>query len=113
MPTVPRNVSLDRTVRDRARDGQADAVLSLLGRTRGLTPAYASLLKSDAAMALFQAIHTVDRDRLAETLSDAADREALGHRHADGHRVAAESALDRAHRAVEVGARDLDCGVQL
>jgi len=70
MPLVPRNPALDRTVRDRARDGQSDAIMSLLGRTRGLTPAYASLLKSDAAMALFQA----GRDEAALKLASEALR---------------------------------------
>lgn len=54
MPSVVRSAALDRTIRERARDGQADAVLAVLGRTRGLTPAYASLLQGDAAIALFQ-----------------------------------------------------------
>ncbi|MFL1461938.1 transglycosylase SLT domain-containing protein [Roseococcus sp. DSY-14] len=49
-----RNPALDRTIADRVREGNLDAALSLLNRTRGLTPAYAAQLRTEAAQALFR-----------------------------------------------------------
>ena len=51
---VTRNPALDRTVRERAQAGNADAALALVDRTRGMTPAYAALLRADVALVLFR-----------------------------------------------------------
>ncbi|UFN50335.1 lytic transglycosylase domain-containing protein [Roseomonas sp. OT10] len=51
---VVRNQTLDRSVRDRAQSGDATAALRLINGTRGMTPAYAALLKGEVAQALFQ-----------------------------------------------------------
>jgi soluble lytic murein transglycosylase-like protein len=52
--TVARNPGLDRAVRDRAREGNAAAALSLINRSKGMTPAYAGLLRADLAIGLFR-----------------------------------------------------------
>ncbi|WP_240791127.1 lytic transglycosylase domain-containing protein [Roseomonas sp. AR75] len=52
--SVSRNPALDRTVRDRAREGQVSAALNAIARSRAST-AYAALLKGDVAQALLQA----------------------------------------------------------
>lgn len=52
--TVTRNPALDRTVRDRAREGNVAAALSAINRSRAST-AYAALLRADLAQILFQA----------------------------------------------------------
>ncbi|MBK1660987.1 lytic transglycosylase domain-containing protein [Paracraurococcus ruber] len=52
---VTRNPALDRAVRDRAREGNAAAAQALIHRTRGLSPAYAGLLRADLAIGLFRA----------------------------------------------------------
>jgi soluble lytic murein transglycosylase-like protein len=51
--TISRNPALDRSVRDRARDGDAAAALALIERAR-LSGAYAALLRAEVAQALFQ-----------------------------------------------------------
>lgn len=51
---VIRNPALDRTIRDRAREGNAQAALSLIARTRGMTPQYAALLRGELALGLFR-----------------------------------------------------------
>jgi soluble lytic murein transglycosylase len=51
---VTRNPALDRSVRERAQSGNADAALALVDRTRGMTPAYAALLRADVALVLFR-----------------------------------------------------------
>jgi soluble lytic murein transglycosylase-like protein len=51
---VRRNPALDRSVRERAREGDAPAALALVQRTRGMTAPYAALLRADIAEALFQ-----------------------------------------------------------
>ena len=51
---VTRNPALDRTVRERALAGNADSALALIDRTRGMTPAYAALLRAEVALVLFR-----------------------------------------------------------
>jgi soluble lytic murein transglycosylase-like protein len=53
-PGFTRNPALDRTIQQRIGEGNVDAAVSLLGRTRGLTPAYAAQLKAEAAQVLFR-----------------------------------------------------------
>ncbi|WP_236034091.1 lytic transglycosylase domain-containing protein [Belnapia mucosa] len=72
---VTRNPGLDRAVRDRAREGNAAAALALIARSRGVTPAYATLLKADLAMGLFRAGRDEDAFRIAaETVRAAPER---------------------------------------
>jgi soluble lytic murein transglycosylase-like protein len=51
--TITRNAALDRTVRERARDGDASGALLAIARARPET-AYAALLRAEVAQALFQ-----------------------------------------------------------
>ena len=51
---VARNPALDRTVRERALAGNAESALALVDRTRGMTRAYAALLRADVALILFR-----------------------------------------------------------
>ncbi len=51
---VARNPALDRTVRERAQAGNAESALALVARTRGMTPAYAALLRAEVALILFR-----------------------------------------------------------
>ena len=51
---VTRNPALDRTVRERALAGNPEGALALVDRTRGMTPAYAALLRADVALILFR-----------------------------------------------------------
>ncbi|WP_240048345.1 lytic transglycosylase domain-containing protein [Crenalkalicoccus roseus] len=67
-----RNPALDRTVRERAREGRAQDALALIARTRGMTPAYAAALKAELAMGLFRA----GRDEEAFRIAAEASREA-------------------------------------
>ena len=53
-PALARSPSLDRQVRDRAREGNLAAGITLIQRAR-LSPAYAARLKTDLAQGLFQA----------------------------------------------------------
>jgi soluble lytic murein transglycosylase-like protein len=62
--TVRRNPALDRTIRARAWEGKPTAALSLIDRTRGMTPAYAALLRADLAMGLFRAGQDEDAFRI-------------------------------------------------
>jgi peptidoglycan lytic transglycosylase len=62
---VARNPALDRAVRDRAREGDAPGALALVARTRGVAPAYAAVLRGEAALALFQAGRDEEAFRLA------------------------------------------------
>ena len=50
---LSRNPLLDRTVHERARAGNADSALHLLGRTKGLDAVYGSQLRAEIAQALF------------------------------------------------------------
>lgn len=52
---VLRNPALDRTVRDRAREGNAAAGLALIAGTRGIGRDYATLLRAELAIGLFRA----------------------------------------------------------
>ncbi|PWS39148.1 transglycosylase [Falsiroseomonas bella] len=70
---VSRNPALDRTVRDRARNGQVSAALSAIDRSRAST-AYAALLRADVAQILFQA----GSDEEAFQVASAAARNAGG-----------------------------------
>lgn len=76
--SVVRNPALDRTVRDLARNGRADRALERIARTRGMTPAYAALLKAEVALILFQRGHDEAAFRLASELArrDAVARDA-------------------------------------
>jgi len=62
---VQRNAVLDRAVRDRAREGNGAAALALIGRTRGMTPAYAALLRGDLALGLFRSGRDEEALRIA------------------------------------------------
>lgn len=63
--TMPvRNPALDRSVLEAARSGGAASVNRLLARTKGLSPAYASVLRGEAARVLF----TLNRDQEALSL---------------------------------------------
>lgn len=70
---VSRNAALDRTVRDRARDGDVAGALAAIARSRA-NPAYAALLKADIAQALIQ----LGRDEDAFRLAAEATRQAAG-----------------------------------
>ncbi len=50
---IPRNAALDRSVSDRARDGNAGAALRLIARTPGLSAVYAMQLRAEVAQILF------------------------------------------------------------
>ncbi|TDH64610.1 lytic transglycosylase domain-containing protein [Dankookia rubra] len=65
LASVARNPGLDRAVRDRAREGNAGAALGLIGRTKGLSPAYAGLLRADLAIGLFRAGQDEEALRIA------------------------------------------------
>jgi soluble lytic murein transglycosylase len=74
---VSRSPGLDRSIRDRAREGNTEAALALIARTRGMTPAYAALLRADLAMGLFRAGRDQDAFRIAaETARANQDRRA-------------------------------------
>ena len=51
---VVRNPALDRAVRERTLAGNPESALALVDRTRGMTPAYAALLRADVALILFR-----------------------------------------------------------
>jgi soluble lytic murein transglycosylase len=71
---VARNPAPDRQVRDLARDGHVRRALDQIARTRGMTPAYAALLKGEMALVLFQQ----GRDEAAFRLASEAARHAHG-----------------------------------
>jgi soluble lytic murein transglycosylase-like protein len=62
-----RNPLLDRTIRERAKAGNADSALRLLTRTRGLDTLYGSQLRAEIARALFTQGRDAEALRLAET----------------------------------------------
>jgi soluble lytic murein transglycosylase-like protein len=68
-----RNPALDRTVRDRAREGQVQAALAAISRSRADT-AYAAMLKAEVAQISFQA----GRDEEAFRIASEAARNAGG-----------------------------------
>ena len=51
--SIPRNPLLDRTVAERAQQGNASSALRLIARTKGMKPAYAALLRAEVAQILF------------------------------------------------------------
>jgi len=51
---ITRNPLLDRTVRDRVREGNLSSALSLIARTPGMRPDYAALLKGEIALQLLR-----------------------------------------------------------
>ena len=61
---ISRNSALDRTVRERAQNGDADGALAAITRARP-NPAYRALLKAEAAQALFQLGRDEDAFRVA------------------------------------------------
>ena len=67
---IPRNPLLDRTVLDRARDGNAKWALGQIAATRGLSAVYAMQLRAEVAQILF----TQNRDREALETATAAMR---------------------------------------
>ena len=69
LANVARNAGLDRAVRDRAREGNATAALALINRTKGLSPAYAGLLRADLAIGLFRAGQDEEALRIAAEAS--------------------------------------------
>jgi soluble lytic murein transglycosylase-like protein len=70
---VNRNPALDRTVRERARDGQVQAAMAAIARSRADT-AYTALLKAEVAQISFQA----GRDEEAFRIASEAARNAGG-----------------------------------
>ena len=71
---LPRNPLLDRTVRERARAGNADSALHLLTRTKGLDVLYGGQLRAEIAQSLF----SQGRDELALRLAQGALRQSGG-----------------------------------
>src|SRR3954447_16227726 len=65
LASVARNAGLDRAVRDRAREGNATAALALINRSKGLSPAYAGLLRADLAIGLCRAGQDEEALRIA------------------------------------------------
>ncbi len=72
---LSRNSALDRSVNERAREGNAAAALRLIAGTPGLSPAYAMQLRAEVAQTLF----SQNRDEEALGVAIAAIR----HGHAD------------------------------
>lgn len=68
---IARNAALDRTVRERARDGDARAALAAIARARP-DAAYAALLRGEVAQILFQAGRDEDALRIAMEAARAA-----------------------------------------
>ena len=69
-PSVPRNPALDHDVHEQARAGRFAAAVRLIGAARGMTPAYAALLRAEVAQVLF----THNRDQEALDLASGAAR---------------------------------------
>nr|WP_264185432.1 lytic transglycosylase domain-containing protein [Roseicella aerolata] len=74
---VSRNPGLDRAVRERAREGNAAAALTLINRGRGMTPAYAGLLKADLAIGLFRTGRDEEALRIATEAARAGEPSGL------------------------------------
>lgn len=70
--TFTRNPALDRAVREKAREGKAQAGLALIAGTRGIAPAYRAALKADLAIGLFRAGQDKDAFRIAAEAARAA-----------------------------------------
>jgi len=62
---ITRNPLLDRTVRDRVREGNAPGALALIARTPGMKPPYAALLRGEIALGLFRQGRDEEALRLA------------------------------------------------
>ncbi|WP_372624383.1 transglycosylase SLT domain-containing protein [Falsiroseomonas sp.] len=62
--SVVRNAALDRTVRDRARDGNLAGAIAAIDRSRA-SPAYAALLRADVGQVMFQQGRDEDALRVA------------------------------------------------
>jgi soluble lytic murein transglycosylase len=77
LASVARNAGLDRAVRDRAREGSATAALTLINRTKGLSPAYAGLLRADLAIGLFRAGQDEEALRIASDAARAGEASGL------------------------------------
>lgn len=75
-PPAPRNPALERSLRERARQGDAEAALAQVGRLRGLPQAQSARLRGAVALGLFQAARDAEALRLAAEASDAAPGEA-------------------------------------
>ncbi len=71
---LPRNPSLDRSVHEPARAGQAERAVRLIARTKGLDPLYGALLRAEVAQILF----SQGRDAEALSLAEAANHQARG-----------------------------------
>jgi soluble lytic murein transglycosylase-like protein len=71
--SITRNAALDRTVRDRARDGEVSAALAAIARSRADGP-YAALLRAEVAQILFQQ----GRDQEAFRIASEAARNSRG-----------------------------------
>ena len=67
---LPRNPMLDRAVRDMIRTGQLDRAVHLVAAARGVSAAYASLLRAEIAQAMFSQGRDRDAFALAEAASD-------------------------------------------
>ena len=61
---IARNPALERTLRDRVREGNLGAALGLIGRTPGMRGDYAGLLKGEAALQAFRLGRDEDAMRL-------------------------------------------------
>lgn len=71
-----RSSALERSLRERARQGEADRALAQIARTRGLGAAQAARLRGEVALGLFQAAHDEEAFRIAAEASAAAPRDA-------------------------------------
>ena len=66
---LQRNPALERQVRERAAAGDQPGALALITRARGIAPAYAQLLRAEAAFALFRAGQDEAAFRLASEVA--------------------------------------------
>ncbi|MDO9712307.1 lytic transglycosylase domain-containing protein [Paracraurococcus lichenis] len=74
---VARNPALDRAVRERAQQGKAAAALALIQQGKGISPAYAGLLKADLAIGLFRAGKDEEALRIAAEAARAGEPSGL------------------------------------
>lgn len=61
-PTMPRQPALERAVTQRLQRGETSAALHIIATRKGISPAYAALLRGEVARALF--IHNQDAEAL-------------------------------------------------
>lgn len=71
-----RSSALERSLRERARQGEADRALAQIARTRGLGATQAARLRGEVALGLFQAARDEEAFRIAAEASAAAPRDA-------------------------------------